>query len=174
MSQISLTLLRLGFLVLLWALVLSAIAVLRADIYGTRVLTRGRGLTRSKRGKNAPGIVEPTRIATGLRAVGAPKVTQKNESTHIAVITGPLRGTTIPLGNTTITIGRASNSTLVLEDDYCSAKHAQIYRELDEWLVEDLGSTNGTFLDGSRITDPVPLRTGSRLKFGVTTLEMRQ
>lgn len=154
------TLLRLGFLALLWTLVLSAIAVLRADIYGTRILARGRGLTRSV----LPKAVAPRRRGTG---VSAPK-----DKRRLAVTAGPLLGTSIPLGAAPVTIGRAPTSTIVLEDDYCSAKHARIYAEHGTWMIEDLGSTNGTYVEDELLDDPIELLLGAVIRLGATEIEL--
>jgi FHA domain len=170
-SQLSITLLRFGFLVLLWALVLSAIGVLRADLYGTKVITRGRG-RKSRREANARAekMAAPSRSATGVRT-GA--ISTKDAAVaHVAVTTGPLKGTTLPLGAAPILIGRAATCTLVIDDDYCSAKHCRIFPEGDQWMVEDLGSTNGTFLGNQRVDDPVPFRKGDAVRIGATTLEL--
>ncbi|WP_062464997.1 FHA domain-containing protein FhaB/FipA [Demequina soli] len=173
MSQLSITLLRMGFLVLLWALVLSAIAVLRADLYGTRVTARGRGRESRKRDDaRAEKTASPSRAATGVRA-GA--ISTKDPSAgHLAVTGGPLKGTTIPLGTAPVLVGRASTCTLVIDDDYCSARHCRIYPEGDRWMVEDLGSTNGTYLGNQKVTDPVPLREGEVVRLGATSLELRR
>lgn len=161
MSQLSITLLRLGFLVLLWALVLSAIGVLRADIYGTRVLARGRGLTaRRKTAADTP----PTRSSTGVA---------RHREWSLAVVAGPLKGTVIPLGSSTVSIGRAPTATLVLEDDYCSSRHARVYLDDGQWMLEDLGSTNGTYLGDARVEEPVPLEPGDMIRLGATAIEMR-
>ncbi len=160
MSQLSLTLLRLGFLVLLWALVLFAIGVLRADIYGTRILTRGRGLTR----KAPPKPVKPKRQSTGITA---PAPTSK-----LAIVAGPLRGTTVPLASAPVSIGRAPTSTIVLEDDYCSAKHARVYSDSGRWMIEDLGSTNGTYVDDALLDDPIELKQGAVIRLGATEIKM--
>ncbi len=169
MSQLSITLLRMGFLVLLWALVLSAIAVLRADLYGTRITARGRG--RESRAARAEKTAAPTRAGTGLRA-GAVS-TRGSTSGHLAVTAGPLKGTTIPLGTAPVLVGRASTCTLVIDDDYCSAKHCRIYLDGDYWMVEDLGSTNGTYLGNQKVTDPVPFRDSDVIRIGATALELR-
>jgi hypothetical protein len=172
MGQLSLTLLRLGFLGLLWAFVLTAVAVLRADIYGTRVIARGRGLTRRSRSGTPRTAITPTRVRMNVRTGAREKVAEAS-SLHLAIIAGPLEGTTIPLGVAPVTIGRAPTSTLVVDDDFCSARHARLYREADVWWVEDLGSTNGTFLDDARLYDPVEVKPGARLRFGATILEVR-
>ena len=178
MGHLSLTLLRIGFLALLWAFVLMAVAVLRADIYGTRVLTRGRGRTpRPSPGQTTSAMpaVPPSRSRTGVRRSSEPAPSDSsNEGRYLAVVAGPLKGTTIPLGSNTVTIGRTPTATLVLEDDYCSARHARIFLEREVWNVEDLGSTNGTFLDDARLTDPVEFRIGSRIRLGATEVEMRR
>jgi hypothetical protein len=170
-SQLSLTLLRLGFLALLWGLVLTAIAVLRADIYGTRVFTRGRGRTdtRAMRAKSSPSTA-PARASTGVKS--APRTLGEGKP-RLAVVAGPLKGTSIPLGESDVTIGRSPRATLVIEDDYCSSRHARVFLEGDTWMVEDLGSTNGTFLDDTKLTEPEAFPLGSRLTMGATSLEMR-
>ncbi|WP_062290496.1 FHA domain-containing protein FhaB/FipA [Demequina phytophila] len=171
MSQLSITLLRMGFLVLLWALVLSAIAVLRADLYGTRVTARGRGRESKKDDARAEKVASPSRAATGLRTGS---ISTKDPSAgHLAVTAGPLKGTTIPLGAAPVLVGRASTCTLVIDDDYCSARHCRIYPEGDRWMVEDLGSTNGTYLGNQKVTDPVPFRGGDVIRIGATALELR-
>ena len=166
-SQLSLTLLRLGFLALLWGLVLTAVAVLRADIYGTRVFTRGRGRTNTRVART-PGAA-PSRSSTGVK----PSPRAPEDRQRLVVVAGPLTGTSIPLGESAVTIGRSPRATLVIEDDYCSSRHARVFRDGDVWMVEDLGSTNGTFLDEAKLTEPQAFSPGSRLTMGATSLEMR-
>lgn len=171
MSEISITLLRFGFLLLLWALVLSAIGVLRADLYGTRVVTRGRG-RRSRRSEGrSDKVAAPSRSTTGIRTGSIS--TRDAPVAHLAVTAGALKGTTIPLGSAPILVGRSPTCTLVIDDDYCSAKHCRIFPEDGGWLVEDLGSTNGTFLDNQRVDDPMPFKRGDKLRLGATTVELR-
>ena len=172
MSELSITLLRFGFLVLLWALVLSAIGVLRADLYGTRVTSRGRGRQGGRdTGRRAEKIATPSRAATGFRTGSIS--TRDDAVGHLAVTTGPLKGTTIPLGSAPVLIGRSPTCTLVIDDDYCSARHCRVFPDSGEWLVEDLGSTNGTFLDNQRVDDPMPFKRGDKLRLSATTLELR-
>jgi pSer/pThr/pTyr-binding forkhead associated (FHA) protein len=80
----------------------------------------------------------------------------------------------VPLGTTAITIGRAPDSTLVIEDDYASSRHARISLVESEWMVEDLGSTNGTWIERTRITEPAVLQVGSNLRVGRTTIQARR
>lgn len=169
MSQLSITLLRMGFLVLLWALVLSAIGVLRADLYGTRVTSRGKG--RQARAARAEKTAAAVRTGTGVRADS--RAPRAFSPAHVAVTAGPLKGSSIPLGTAPVLVGRASTCTLVIDDDYCSAKHCRIYLDGGTWMVEDLGSTNGTYLGNQKVTDPVPMREGDVVRIGATSLELR-
>ncbi len=68
------------------------------------------------------------------------------------------------------TIGRDAACDLVLCDMTVSRSHAGLRREADRWLLSDAGSTNGTRLNGWRVTDPVPLRAGDRISFGSMTM----
>ncbi len=71
-------------------------------------------------------------------------------------------------------IGRAEACQVRLDDTYISSFHARIFRRDDGWYVEDLGSTNGTYLNQRRVTSPAELHTGDRLKVGKMTLELRR
>jgi pSer/pThr/pTyr-binding forkhead associated (FHA) protein len=73
-----------------------------------------------------------------------------------------------------IQIGRAEACQIRLDDTYVSTFHARIFRRDDEWFVEDLGSTNGTYLNQQRVTSPAELHAGDRLKVGKVTLELRR
>ncbi len=90
------------------------------------------------------------------------------------VTKGHLSGTTIPLGSSPVTIGRAQDSTLVLEDDFASGRHARLVPHDGQWFVEDLGSTNGTFLNRSKVTSPMPVPLGAPVRIGKTVLELHR
>jgi pSer/pThr/pTyr-binding forkhead associated (FHA) protein len=71
------------------------------------------------------------------------------------------------------TIGRDPNCDLVIADISVSRRHAGLARGANGWLLTDLGSTNGTRLNGWRVRDPVPVRCGDRVSFGAVTFELR-
>src|SRR5690606_13829550 len=133
MSELTITLLRLGYLVVLWLFVLAAIGVLRRDLYGTRIVNR-----RMRRpGSGAPRAgtqPAPPSAATGR---SAPFPRRDVGPRRLVVTAGPLRGTTLPLTTSAVLIGRAPSCTLVLDDDYSSQRHARIYPQDGEWFVED-------------------------------------
>ncbi|WP_448058407.1 FHA domain-containing protein FhaB/FipA [Cellulomonas hominis] len=164
MSELTVTLLRLGYLVLLWAFVLSAISVLRRDLYGTRIVDR-RG---RRRGAPVPAAAGAAPAAT------TPRSTRPAGPTRLVVTEGPLRGTTLPLGASAVLIGRSPSCTLVLDDDYSSSRHARIFPQGDRWYVEDLGSTNGTFVADQRVEAPVPVQTGASIRVGQSVLELQR
>jgi pSer/pThr/pTyr-binding forkhead associated (FHA) protein len=93
---------------------------------------------------------------------------------RVAVIDGDNhKGKTIDLGNE-LTIGRAEACGLQLEDTYVSQMHARIFSKGEGYAVEDLGSTNGTYLNRRRITSPAELQRGDQVKVGKTVLELRK
>jgi Inner membrane component of T3SS, cytoplasmic domain len=163
-SELALTLIRLGFLTLLWVFVLVTVLALRRDL---RMPADARPASRPGRQPRPPKPArqpKPPKVSRGSRGKG----------TKLVVIEGPLLGTVIPLEESQITIGRAPDSTLVIDDDYASSRHARIYPAEGVWIVEDLGSTNGTWIDRTRITSPTVLAVGAPLRVGRTTLQVQK
>ena len=104
---------------------------------------------------------------------GAGAERRQGRPEQLVVTEGARAGTTIDLGTATVTIGRAPDSTLVVSDDYVSTHHARLVPTDGHWVLEDLGSTNGTFLGKTKVTDPVPLDAGASVRIGKTVLELR-
>ncbi|MHC3470222.1 FHA domain-containing protein FhaB/FipA [Streptomyces sp. 7R007] len=170
MSELTLTVMRLGFLAVLWLFVIVAVQVIRSDLFGTRVTQRGsrREAARPQQVARQQAAPPPQRQQAGGRQ-------RRNAPTKLVVTEGTLTGTTVALQGQTITLGRAHDSTIVLDDDYASSRHARIYPDRDgNWIVEDLGSTNGTYLDRSRLTTPTPVPLGAPIRIGKTVIELRK
>ena len=166
MSELTLTVLRLGLLVLLWVFVFSVVGVLRGDLYGTRV--KRRPASAEERGTAAPERRRSPRASTGGRAA-------RKGPTRLVVTAGALSGTTLPLRPAGTLIGRSPECALVLDDDYASGRHARIYQsDSGSWMVEDLRSTNGTYLGATRLTEPREVAAGSVLRIGQTVLELQR
>lgn len=155
MSELALTLLRIGFLLLLWVAVFVVIGVLRRDLRAPR---EARAV--------AVNPAEPVPRADSSRRG------KRSKGRKLLVTEGELKGTAVPLQSSVITIGRAPDSTLVLQDDYVSTRHARIYPSNDDWVVEDLGSTNGTWLNKTRVTRPTILPVGATLRIGRTSMKI--
>lgn len=159
MSELTLTLLRIAFLGLLWVFVLMAIMVLRRDL---KQPVDARPV--SRRAPRAPRVPKPAKVAKSNKVKG----------TKLVVVEGQLAGTVVPLETSQITIGRAPDSTIVIDDDYASSRHARIYPSEGAWVVEDLGSTNGTWIDRTRITTPTVLPVGAPLRVGRSMLQLQK
>ena len=153
MSDLLLSIFRIGFLAALWWFIFTVVSVLRRDLQAPR---DAKPLTPARVSKS------PSPRAT-LRA--------RKATSKLVIIDGPLEGTVIPLGTSTITFGRAADSTVVLEDDFVSNQHARLVLNGTHWIVEDLGSTNGTWINRDKVTTPTVLQSGAQLRIGRTTLE---
>ncbi|GAA5005919.1 FHA domain-containing protein FhaB/FipA [Kitasatospora paranensis] len=170
MSELTLTVMRLGFLAVLWLFVIVAVQVIRSDLFGTKV--NQRTARRTAPAAAASGARPPQQ--GGPAAPPQPRQ-RRGAPTHLVVVQGSLAGTTVALQGQTITLGRAHDSTIVLDDDYASSRHARIYPDqAGQWTVEDLGSTNGTYLDRQRLTAPMPLQPGMPIRIGRTVIELRK
>jgi pSer/pThr/pTyr-binding forkhead associated (FHA) protein len=152
-------LLRAVMLVLIWGFVIAAIVAVRHDVFGTRPA-------------RAPAAPKPSR-ASAPKPARAPK-SDKGAPKRLVVVDGALSGTTVALTGEAITIGRADDSTIVLTDDYVSTRHARLVPSDGQWLLEDLGSTNGTYLDRQRVTSPMPVPVGTPIRVGKTVMELRR
>jgi pSer/pThr/pTyr-binding forkhead associated (FHA) protein len=170
MSELTLTVIRLGLLALLWIFVFSVVGVLRGDLYGTRVLTRNRSSSPRRPAR------EPVATASAAARSATPltRASAKRVPTTLSVTEGSLAGTTLSMTDSGVLLGRNPECTLVLDDDFASGRHARIFRRDAGWFVEDLGSTNGTFLGSNRLTEPMPVEVGSTLRIGKTIFELRK
>ncbi|MEW2300163.1 FHA domain-containing protein [Streptomyces sp. NPDC006655] len=173
MSELTLTVMRLGFLAVLWLFVIVAVQVIRSDLFGTRVTQRGSRREEGRRQQPAARQQAAPPQQRGQQPTGGGR--RRNAPSKLVVSEGTLTGTTVALQGQTITLGRAHDSTIVLDDDYASSRHARIYPDRDgQWIVEDLGSTNGTYLDRSRLTTPTPIPLGAPIRIGKTVIELRK
>ena len=98
---------------------------------------------------------------------------KKTPARAVVVEGDTMKGKVFPLGDEFI-VGRADKCHLILEDNYVSQVHARIFAKGESFMVEDLGSTNGTYLNRQSIDAPTELRRGDRVKIGKTVLEMRK
>jgi pSer/pThr/pTyr-binding forkhead associated (FHA) protein len=162
MNALTLTLIRVAFLAVLWLFVIAAIGVVRTDLLGTVTTKMRRG--RSQMAPPPPPQPRSPRPAKPGR--GVPR--------FLVVTEGALTGVSIDLTDQQVTMGRANDATLVLNDDYASTYHARIFPQDGQWLVEDLGSTNGTYLDRQKVARPTPVPVGVPIRIGKTVLELRR
>lgn len=186
MSELTLLLLRVGFLVLLWVFIFIVIYSLRSDMFGSRITRlQQQGSQAPASASAAPAAARAsapaaspdaattvTNMGRGSRST-APSRTQQ-PATRLVVTGGPRAGVEMDLPATGLTIGRSSGSGLQVKDDYSSSHHARLVLRGDEWRIEDLGSTNGTFVGGRRVQGSASVAPGVELRIGTTTFELRR
>jgi hypothetical protein len=158
-SPLALQLMRFGFLALLWLFVLAAVRVVRSDLRAS--------------GQPRVAVPPPSRRRGSRGRSDAAAVARPRGPSQLVVTEGGLAGTRIGLTGAPVLIGRANDSTLVLTDDYASTRHARVSLQDGVWFVEDLGSTNGTYLGQRKLDGPVPLEMGVPVRIGKTVLELR-
>lgn len=197
MSELTLLVLRIGFLLLLWLFIFAIVYALRSDLFGAPVRRmRGDGTGAASGSGGGAHVVapSPTPVAAapphsasgGAPASSVPPLTPSGGAlptagvSHsggpagtLAIISGVASGTTIPLDEDVVTIGRSGDSTLVIVDEYTSTYHARLSRSGDQWLLTDLDSTNGTKLGGERVTKPAIVPLYTPVTIGTTTFELR-
>lgn len=180
MSPLTLLLLQGGFLVLLWFFVFGVVYSLRADLFGVKV----RKLPEPSASAPAPAAAAPTAgpnaVTTQVKRPAAPApaaaggLATTATVSRIVITSGPKAGLELPLGTEPLTIGRSSESGLVIRDDYTSSHHARLVLWGDQWMLQDLDSTNGTTHSGVRVASPVQVKVGAPIKVGATTFELRE
>ncbi len=168
MNALTLTLIRLAFLAVLWLFVIAAVGVVRTDMFGSAASPSRRQARRQRASR--PGPPPPAKPPRAPR----PSRNQRSTPQQLLVTAGTLAGTSLGLSDQQITIGRANDATLVLNDDYASTRHARLFPQDGQWIVEDLGSTNGTYLDRQKVTQPTPVPVGVPIRIGKTVLELRR
>jgi pSer/pThr/pTyr-binding forkhead associated (FHA) protein len=168
-NELTLMLVRFGYLAILWIFVLSAVSVVRSDIFGARVET-SRADRRSERKADRQAAKQARQSEKGRK----PGRTPRGAPTKVVITEGANAGEQIGLDLAPLLIGRGNDAQIRLDDDYVSTRHARIASTGDTWYVEDLGSTNGTYLGTHRITQPTTLQAGARLRVGKTTLELKK
>ena len=161
MSELALFLVRTGFLALLWIFIFSIISVIRADLFGQKVVS-----------KVASANLPNTFVATAGSAPASMKPAEL-KATKLVVTAGEKVGTEIALAGRQLTIGRAGDSDLVVDDEYTSTHHAKLVFINGEWLVQDLDSTNGTLLDGKKVTTTSVVPMNTQVRVGQTSFELR-
>ena len=164
MSELALLLVRIGFVAVLWIFIFSLLSVIRADIYGRRVI-------RTVAQQSGSSV---TNVDTGeTPEIATEREVESGGPSHLYVITGVSAGSRIPLDKRELFIGRAPSCELIVTDEFASSQHAKVVHIGGDWVIQDLDSTNGTYVDGVRIQTPEVLRMNIPVRVGKTTFELR-
>jgi pSer/pThr/pTyr-binding forkhead associated (FHA) protein len=148
MPPIFLLLVKIAFLVILYLFVARAVRAVTLDVFGPRAERRRARPARA-----------PTRPARRLP--------------RELVVTDEGGRRTVPLKES-LTVGRAATCDIAIRDTYVSNVHARIYQRDGSWWLEDLGSTNGTYMNRTRVQQPTAIGPGDEVKMGKATLELRR
>lgn len=182
MSELTLLILRLAFLLVLWGFVFAVVYALRTDLFGQRVRRQAAPeavpagvFPSSPMPGPAPSVapVQRPSPASSLPNSSAPAATASSAS-RLVITSGAKEGVELPLGNQPLTIGRSGESGLVIRDDYTSTHHARLMLLNDAWVIQDLDSTNGTYVDGMRVVVPTQIPLNTPVKIGSTSFELRR
>ena len=161
MQELTLMLIRFAYLAILWIFVFGAISVIRSDMFGARLDTPPTPTRKERRAQEKAASKRPPKKGRG-------------EPRKAVVVEGSNSGLTASLDDAPILIGRGSDAAIRLDDDYVSTRHARIARSSDTWYVEDLGSTNGTYIGSQRLTQATAISLGTRVRVGKTTIELKK
>ena len=156
MSEIALTVIKVLFLALLWLFILSAVSVIRSDLFGRTVRVDDDA---AQRLESPP---PPTRRVRR----------QRGEPRALTITQGAQAGESATFVDNVILIGRGADCHMILEDDYVSTRHARVVNGPEGVYAEDLGSTNGTYVNGQRITAPTTITLSDTVRIGKTILNL--
>jgi pSer/pThr/pTyr-binding forkhead associated (FHA) protein len=158
MSEIALTVIKVLFLALLWLFILSAVSVIRTDLFGRTVPSSD---PQAQELESPPPPPKRTK-----RPRGEPRV--------LVVTQGSQTGQSAALADGVILIGRGTDCQIILDDDYVSTRHARVVSGENGIYLEDLGSTNGSYVNGQRITAPTTITMSDTIRIGKTTLKLER
>jgi pSer/pThr/pTyr-binding forkhead associated (FHA) protein len=146
-----LTILKVLFLALLYLFIARAIRVIYLDLVGPRAPQR----------------------AAAPASTPAPR-RKRAQPRELLVTDADGAARSYPMATEPLQIGRSESCEVILQDTYASQMHARVFPKDGEWFVEDLGSTNGTYLNRAKVSHPSPLGAGDEIRIGKTTLEVRR
>src|SRR5258708_15040351 len=164
MNQLTLDLIKLAFLAVLWLFVIAAVGVVRTDLFDHPASPRRQRKAAKQQARRVQPAAAPRAARPARHGRSAPRT--------LVVTAGNLSGATITLAEQQITVGRAAHATLVLTDDYASTRHARLFPQNGEWAGDDLGSTNGTYLDRQKVTAPTPVPPGVPVRIRKIILQL--
>jgi hypothetical protein len=155
MSEIALTVLKVLYLALIWLFIMSAVSVIRSDLFGRKVPATE---------PEARELENPAPPRKSRRQRGTPRL--------VSIAQGAQAGQSGDLSDGMVMIGRGADCHLILDDDYVSTRHARVVNGNEGTYVEDLGSTNGTYVNGQRITAPTTVTLSDTIRIGKTILKL--
>lgn len=176
-SELTLLALRLAFIVVLWLFIFFIVYALRSDLFGQRAKrlpVDQQAQSHQGAGSAATPPTPTPQVAPSAPRTPPPSAPAGAVATRLVITKGAKNGLEMPLGDGPLTIGRSNESNLIIRDDYTSTHHARLMLWNGRWVIQDLDSTNGTFLNGERITVPTPVPSNATITIGTTSFELRR
>jgi hypothetical protein len=170
-SPLTLLVLKIAFLILMWAFVFAVVYALRTDLFGQKVRKLPASVDAAAAAPAQMGMASSA-PAPARAPVAAP--VSSSGASRLVITAGAKEGLEIALPPEQLTIGRSSDSGLVIRDDYTSTHHARLLNWNEGWVIQDLDSTNGTFLDGTRVIVPTQVPLNTPVTIGTTSFELRR
>ena len=163
MPEPLLNVLKICLLILLYLFFFRVLRAVWAEVHLARQSSPSTGSGRGGRGGGKQGGAgrQPRRTRARERTPPRLKVIEPAD----------LAGTTYPLGDE-LTVGRAAGCQITLDDTYASQVHARVFMRDDQLYVEDLGSTNGTYLNRRKVSAPMVVSHGDQIQIGSTIMEV--
>jgi hypothetical protein len=153
-----LTLLKFGLLLLLYLFLGATVRAVVVDLYGPR---------------RKPAAPPRQAVAPAAGTVAEPRKARRVPK-EIVIHHADAKPQVVGLRGDYLTLGRSGYVDIPIEDVYISDEHASVQLDGDGWVVRDLGSTNGTFLNGAKVARPTPIAAGDQLRVGKTNIEVRR
>jgi hypothetical protein len=155
--------LKFGFLAVLYLFVLWVVRSARRDLRGSEAPFAGDGQAGAPISPDATGMYSASALGSADVGHRAPRLVVERAPGHDPGMIYDLNGD--------IVLGRGDRAEIRLEDPFASSRHARIYEQGNIVVVEDLGSTNGTYLNEELLETPRPLHPGDRVRIGDSEFE---
>lgn len=169
MSELTLLVLKFGFLLLLWVFIFAIVYALRSDLFGNALRRR-----QTEAANGAAPVVNAFPSTPLPTPIGDITGEASDTARRLIITSGAKAGLEIDLTDQPLSIGRSRENGLVIRDDYTSTRHAKLLLWDEGWVIQDLDSTNGTFLADERVTVPTPVPIGVPVRIGTTSFELRR
>lgn len=154
MSALAVTLIKVLFLAMLWLFIMSAAGIIKTDLFG-----------RSVPASELPRELDTRKKRRRRMKKGAPR--------RFVIVSGTQKGISADLADGFVQVGRSADCQIILDDEYVSTRHARLQMTPEgSWYLEDMGSTNGTYVNGQRITTPTTVTLADSIRIGRTQLKL--